>query len=175
MDQLKGSTLLPLRLGKCLLHVVGVKESSEESLQIHLKLAAYFLCGDTEKLLFLFNLGFWLSWSKPCARCCEFFWPILLFNMLDEVIYLLQVILLRFPSLLCCVASQQIELPNEISADLPKYALQQHVLSLNSWEIQILLGLEGFLDSLFLFVLRWLHSLTYFKAGIIFFVRTIYW
>jgi hypothetical protein len=52
--------------------------------------------------------------------------------MLDEVIYLLQVILLRFPSLLGCVASQQIELPNEISADLPKYAIQQHVLSLYS-------------------------------------------
>jgi hypothetical protein len=67
MDQLKGGTLLPLRLGKCLLHVVGVKESSEESLQIHLKLATYFLGGDTEKLLFLFNLGFWLSRSEPCT------------------------------------------------------------------------------------------------------------
>ena len=56
----------------------------------------------------------------------------IVFNVLDEVVYLLQVILLRFPSLLGCVASQQIELPNEISADLPKYALQQHVLSLYS-------------------------------------------
>ena len=123
-------------------------------------LADFLLSGDMEKLLFLCIFGWWLTWSELYPWWFTLIRPKSQFNVLDEVFYLLHVVLRTFSSLPVNIVSQLIELPDEVSPNLPQYPLENHVLPLSSWKIKFLLGFEGFLDPPLLFIFRSAQSLT---------------